>query len=184
MLACTCVNITCVKTSGTRSVTWPSWFHTWSRFPAASICRAIHFLRFNWFICWPERLYGGDKQVTADTNPHLCWDNLLFLQYFHGEVVSCYAWLDSICSICLAQIIRWELHANRNIWDKLQQFDDWWDKYLRECQGLNGVSGLSVKLQSRDQRGGTYWAELRLCFGLRFEPPLGSLNTRPSHSMA
>lgn len=53
---------------------------------------------------------------------------------------------------------------------------------LCEGSGLTGVSDLSVKLQSGDQRGGTYWVELRLLFsspsGLSRWLPI------PSHSKA
>lgn len=33
-----------------------------------------------------------------------------------------------------------------------------------KARGLTGVPDLSVKLQGGDQRGGTYWVELRLLF--------------------
>lgn len=117
--------------------------------------------------------------------------NLLFLQHFHGELVSCYSRLDSICSICLAQMIWSELRAHRNICDAGHSslMTDG-ISILHEGSGLTGVSDLSVKLQSGAQRGGTHWVELKLLFsnpsGLSQWPPVPSRSavqlSAPTHS--
>ncbi|CAF96451.1 unnamed protein product, partial [Tetraodon nigroviridis] len=61
-----------------------------------------------------QNVFTGVTKGSWLTGIHIA-GNLLFLQCFHGEVVSCYGRLDSICSICLAQMIWSEQHANSNI---------------------------------------------------------------------
>lgn len=96
-----------------------------------------------------HNVFTGVTKGSWLTEIHIA-GNLLFLQCFHGEVVSCYGRLDSICSICLAQMIWSELHANRNIWhSRLQQFDDWWDKYLSKGSGSDWCLGPVCEIAER-----------------------------------
>lgn len=84
-----------------------------------------------------------------------------------------------------------ELRAHRNICDagRSSLMTDG-ISILHEGSGLNGVSDLSVKLQSGAQRGGTYWVELKLLFsspsGLSQWPPVPSRSavqlSAPTHS--
>lgn len=178
-----CTRTQRVMPSGTRAIAWSSCFsHLKLPFSGIHILYKyifsilIDFL-FSFFL---QNIFSRVTNGSWLTQIHIA-GNLLFLQYFHGEVVGCYGWLDSICAICLAQMIWSELHAHRNIWQQLQPFDDWWDKYLVRRLGVCLVSQTCLqncRVVTREV------AHIGLSSDCCFRAPSGSLNSRPTHSMA